>query len=241
MVAFNLSPAPLTLIDATASLAPVSGSRADAEYDAKLVARVKTGDDDAFAEIVSRHRAKLFAVAFARLRNHADAEEIAQDTLIRAHRALDRFRGESSLATWLHRIAVNLSLNRHWYFFRRRRHLTQSLDCPLGDDTRSTLADIMPSEEPGPARQTMNREYSEVVLDCITKLPPHQSAILRLRSIQERSYDEIARSLGINVGTVKSRIARARENLHVLIAKTCPEFAVESCGAQRMCDSRGQG
>src|ERR1700677_3557304 len=84
----------------------ISGQEAD--YDAKLVNRFNSGDEDAFVEIMARYRSKVSAIAFSHLRNHADAEEITQDTFIRAHRGLARFRGDSSLATWLHRIAFNL-------------------------------------------------------------------------------------------------------------------------------------
>src|SRR5277367_3297354 len=93
----------------------------EAAHDADLVRRFNAGDEDAFVEIVSRHRGKIVSIALSHLRNHADADEISQDTFIRAHRGLARFRGDSSLATWLHRIAFNLSQNRHKYHFRRRR------------------------------------------------------------------------------------------------------------------------
>src|ERR1051326_4826415 len=96
-------------------------SSAEASHDSTLVHRFKDGDESAFAEIVERYREKMFAVAFSTLRNRADAEEIAQDAFIRAHRGLANFRGDSALSTWLHRIALNLSRNRYWYYFRRRR------------------------------------------------------------------------------------------------------------------------
>jgi RNA polymerase sigma-70 factor (ECF subfamily) len=104
----------------------------EALYDADLVRRFNSGDESAFGEIMTRHKTRIFAAAIALLRNHADAEEITQDTFVRAHRGLARFRGDSSVATWLHRIAVNLARNRYWYFFRRRRHATLSLDAALG-------------------------------------------------------------------------------------------------------------
>src|SRR5512133_607976 len=101
--------------------ARAAASRQEADHDAELVRRFNAGDEAAFVEIMNRYREKIFSVALALLRNRADAEEIAQDTFIRAHRGLSRFRGDSSLATWLHRIAVNLARNRYWYFFRHRR------------------------------------------------------------------------------------------------------------------------
>src|SRR5438105_1019557 len=110
-------------------------ARSEAAIDGELIRRFNSGDEGAFAEIVARYREKILALAERFLRNHADAEEIAQDTFIRAHRGLATFRGDSSLATWLHRIAVNLARNRYWYFYRRRRHMTLSLDCPLNPES----------------------------------------------------------------------------------------------------------
>src|SRR5690606_6066136 len=83
--------------------ARAANSQQEAAYDAELVRRFNAGDESAFVEIMTRYREKIFSVALALLRNRADAEEIAQDTFIRAHRGLARFRGDSSLATWLHR------------------------------------------------------------------------------------------------------------------------------------------
>ena len=87
-------------------------SRTDAAHDAKLVRRFHAGDESAFLEIMTRHREKIFGLTLSLLRNRGDAEEITQDTFIRAHRGLANFRGDSSLATWLNRIAVNLARTR---------------------------------------------------------------------------------------------------------------------------------
>src|SRR5215212_9231649 len=148
MVAFNdgslVSAEPNSTAPASTD---VKQSELEARHDAMLVRRFQMGDEAAFTEIVDRHRAKTSAIAYARLGNHADAEEIAQDTFVRAHRALGAFRGESSLSTWLFRITANLSLNRYWYFFRRGRHVTQSLDRALRHDTTATLADVAASRE----------------------------------------------------------------------------------------------
>ena len=97
-----------------------AASRQEALYDAELVRRFRDGDESAFVEIMTRYRRKILSIALALIRNRADAEEIAQDTFVRAHRGLAGFRGDSSLATWLFRIAVNLSRNRYRYFCRRR-------------------------------------------------------------------------------------------------------------------------
>lgn len=200
----------------------------EAQHDAGLVIRHVSGDTDAFPEIVQRHRAKLFSVAYSMLKNRADAEEIAQDVFIRAHRALAKFRGDCSLATWLHRIALNLARNRHWYFFRRRRHATVSLDCPLRDDSAATFVDAVAAEEAGPARAETLREFAALITHCMAQLGAPAREILRLRNSLNRTYDEIAAELGISLGTVKSRIARARQQLRVLLAAACPEFGPDA-------------
>jgi RNA polymerase sigma-70 factor, ECF subfamily len=205
-----------------------AASKTEAALDAELVQRFNNGDDSAFIEIMNRYQRKIFTIVLGLLRNRADAEEITQDTFIRAHRGLGRFRGDSSLATWLHRIAVNLARNRYWYFFRRRRHSTLSLDCPLGEDTNATFTELVASEAPDPSREAATGEFSVLIATCMEKLDARHREILTLRNILNHSYDEIAQTLGINVGTVKSRIARARENLRTLLAEMCPEFAPES-------------
>ena len=214
---------------------PAAGAtlaRQDALHDEMLVRRFNAGDDKAYIEIVTRHRSKMYSVAFSLLRNHSDAEEIAQDTFIRAHRGLADFRGDSSLATWLYRITVNLARNRYWYFFRRRRHLTQSLDRPLGEGNSATFIDVVSSGAPSPARELALREFSALIAQCMAQLAPAYREILSQRNALNCSYDEIATALGINVGTVKSRIARARGSLRTLLARACPEFSPDALPAE---------
>ena len=203
-------------------------SRQEAIHDAELVRRFNSGDEGAFAEIVARHTARVISVGFATLGNHADAEEIAQDTFMRAHRALHAFRGDAALATWLHRIALNLSRNRYWYFFRRRRHATFSLDRPLGDDSAATLSDLVATPCADPARTAMVDEFSSHIAACMNRLGEPHRGILVMRNSLNRSYEEISRDLGISAGTVKSRIARARGMLRRLLSEASPELGPDS-------------
>jgi len=194
-------------------------SRANALHDAGLIRRFNTGDESAFAEIVTRHRESLCRTALSLLKNRADAEEMAQDALVRAYRGLALFRGESSLISWLQRIVRNLSLNRYWYFFRRHRHLTESFDCPLGSEGNLWLADLVPSDAASPVREATHREFALLVARCMGQLSSRHREILELRNVQQQSYRQIAGALGITKGTVKSRIARARASLfHLLLA-----------------------
>lgn len=218
-----------------------AASASDAAYDAELVRRFNGGDEAAFVEIMNRHREKIFLISRSLLRNHADAEEITQDTFIRAHRGLGRFRGDSSLATWLHRIAVNLSRNRYWYFFRRCRHSTLSLDCPLNEDSTATFTDLVAAEEGDPAQAAAVDEFAALIDTCMEKLPARHKEILTLRNVLHHSYEEIGAALGITVGTVKSRIARAREKTRAILVEMCPEFTAEAALAEWFEPARNSG
>jgi RNA polymerase sigma-70 factor (ECF subfamily) len=205
-----------------------SDSATEASYDAGLVTRFTQGDESAFVEIMNRYHTKIFGLAHNLLRNAADAEEIAQDTFLRAHRGLANFRGDSSLATWLYRIALNLSRNRYWYFFRRRRQDSISLERPLGDESDATFSDLIAADTHDPMQETVTQEFTDMIANCMEKLDARHREILTMRNILNLPYEEISRALHINVGTVKSRIARARENLRKLLAETAPEFGVDS-------------
>jgi RNA polymerase sigma-70 factor, ECF subfamily len=198
---------------------------AAAAYDSQLVHRMRHDDESAFAEIVGRYRDKMFSVAFSLLRDRHDGEEIVQDTFVRAHRGIARFRGDCSLVTWLHRITLNLARNRYWFFHRRARHSSFSLDRALGEYSSATLADSFSGDSPSPSREAEPTQFVEVVRTCMDKLLPFHRDILTMRSVLNQSYEEIARSLGIREGTVKSRIARARGCLLTLMAEACPDFA----------------
>jgi len=205
-----------------------AGSQQEAVYDAGLVQRFNDGDEAAFVEIMQRYRGKIYGLTLSMLRNSADAEEITQDTFIRAHRGLARFRGDSSLSTWLYRIALNLSRNRYWYFFRRRRQDSVSLERELSDDSTATFSDLIASDAHDPLQETVTAEFSDLISRCMDRLDAKHREILNMRNILNLSYEDIARTLSINVGTVKSRIARARENLRTLLSEMCPEFAPDA-------------
>ena len=147
------------------------------------------------------------------LRNHQDAEEVTQDAFIRAHRGLANFRGDAAFSTWLYQIATNLARNRYWYWWRRKRDRSVSLDAPVGEDNDMTLADVIPAEVDSPDEVTVNEEFVNRISKGMDKLSAGHREILVLRNVKNLSYEEISAILGISVGTVKSRIARARESL----------------------------
>jgi RNA polymerase sigma-70 factor (ECF subfamily) len=147
------------------------------------------------------------------LKNKQDAEEVTQDAFIRAHRGLENFRGDASFSTWLYQIATNLAHNRYWYWFRRKRDQSISFDQPLCEGSEVTIENMIPSNRENPAEATVTQEFVDRVSECMNELNPKHKEILVLRNVRNFSYEEIAKELEISVGTVKSRIARARESL----------------------------
>ena len=181
--------------------------------DRLLVDRFKGGDASAFDEMVSRYWDRIFSMVNQLLRNPQDAEEVTQDAFIRAHRGLANFRGDSAFSTWLYQIATNLARNRYWYWWRRKRDKSVSFDAPMGPDNDTTLAEMIPAEVETPDDITVSREFVARIGKGMERLGTKHREILVLRNIKNMSYEEIAQVLGISVGTVKSRIARARESL----------------------------
>ncbi|HXN36235.1 MAG TPA: sigma-70 family RNA polymerase sigma factor [Opitutaceae bacterium] len=175
--------------------------------------RFKNGDASAFDEMVSRYWGRIYSMVHQLLRNSEDAEEVTQDAFIRAHRGLVNFRGESAFSTWLFQIATNLARNRYWYWWRRKRDKSVSLDAPVSADNATTLAEIIPAEVETPDDITVTRELVSRIGSGMERLGAKHREILILRNVKNHSYEEIAAILGISVGTVKSRIARARESL----------------------------
>lgn len=181
--------------------------------DKALVDRYQAGDDAAFEQIVTRYWDRIFSRAYQLLQNREDAEEVTQDTFLRAQKGLENFRGDSSFSTWLYQIATNLSHNRYWYWWRRKRGLSFSIDQNLVEDGEMTLGDVLPSDGEHPGDAYLTQEFVEQVDSCMDFLSEKHREILILRNVKNLSYDEIAVKLELSVGTVKSRIARARESL----------------------------
>lgn len=196
-----------------------SGSTQAKDDDADLVRRFNAGDESAFVTIVENHYNRVLSLVRSSMNNNQDAEDIAQVTFIRAHRGLATFRGESGLSTWLSRIAMNLARNRYWYFFRRHRQDTISLNHP------HSISDIVSPEDSTPVHQAIRSEFADLAARCLDQLDAPQREILRMRYLLHYSYGEIAEKLQLNFGTVKSRVARAREKLRTLILASAPEFS----------------
>ncbi len=186
--------------------------------DDELVAEFKLGNQAAFDELVTRHAERLYRTAFALLDSHHDAEEVVQETFLRAYRALGGFRGDSSVSTWLQRIVTNLSHNKFQWNRRRGSEVNRSISGMVRNDGTGEFEDVtLPDEHLAPDRELNNREISENVRWAISQLPERLRAVVALRYLQNYSYEEIAQALECNIGSVKSRLSRSRELLVELL------------------------
>ncbi|MFF0368726.1 RNA polymerase sigma factor SigM [Micromonospora sp. NPDC005087] len=185
----------------------------DAATDLELLRAHASGDRDAFAELFHRHRDRLWAVALRTLGDREEAADALQDALLSAHRAAARFRGDSAVTTWLHRIVVNACLDR---IRRRQAHPT----VPLPDGNRAGDGSGTPGVEP--AAPAQDHDTALVVREALAALPVEQRAALVLVDLQGYPVAEVARILGVAEGTVKSRCARGRTRLAVLLGHLRP-------------------
>lgn len=180
-----------------------------ADREAVLVRRCADGDDDACAALVSEHQRMVFQLALHLLGDVEEARDLSQDVFLQVFRTIDRFRCQSSLRTWIYRIIVNQARNRQRWWRRRHRADQVSLDAHLEQHGDSALADV----KAGPERVLGQKDTAFRVWQALDALPFDQRTAVVLREIDGLSYEEIAFSLGVAVGTVKSRLTRGREAL----------------------------
>jgi len=178
----------------------------------RLVARLKARDLNAFEELVALFERPVYSICFRLLGDAEEARDAAQETFIRIYSNLGGFREASGLKTWIYRIAINQAINQQRWWRRRHRDQTVSLELSRGDSD-ATLDQFMPSRGASPEQQAISHERHGRIMTALGEVRPEYRVALVLREIEEMSYDEIAETLSISVGTVKSRIARGREEL----------------------------
>jgi RNA polymerase sigma-70 factor, ECF subfamily len=176
----------------------------DREDDREAILACQRGDRGAFDRLVERHQRDVYRLCFRYVNNHEDAADLAQDSFVKAYKAIGRFRGDSAFSTWLYRIAVNTCLN-----FRAARKMAQ-------EELSESLAD------PGkPVVQRMQeRELSQQVREAVTRLPEKQRATLILKIYHDLTHEEVAGILGSSVGTVKANLFHAVGNLRKMLGTT---------------------
>lgn len=179
----------------------------DREADQALVERVQSGDQQAFGLLVSKYQRKLLRLISRLVRDPAEAEDVAQEAFIKAYRALPNFRGESAFYTWLYRIGVNTAKN--WLVANGRRAPTSTeLD---SEEAESYAEGELLRDADTPERLLMSRQIADTVNAAVEKLPEDLRTAITMREIDGMSYEEIAEAMDCPIGTVRSRIFRARE------------------------------
>jgi RNA polymerase sigma-70 factor, ECF subfamily len=178
--------------------------------EATLVQRCASKDELACAELVGEHQRMVVQLAVNLLDDREEALDVSQEVFLRVFRTIHRFRGQSSLRTWIYRIAVNQARNRHRFWRRRRRADQVSLD-----DHVSAHGELVSTRQVTPERELAQKELGARLQQALNNLPFDQRTAIVLREIDGLSYDEIAFSLGVAIGTVKSRLTRARQALRL--------------------------
>jgi RNA polymerase sigma-70 factor (ECF subfamily) len=181
----------------------VSDSISDAEY----VRRIQRGETESFEILVRRHEKAIFNLVYRMLGDYDDAAETAQEVFLSAYRAIGQFRGDANFSTWLYRIALNHATTR-----RKSTNTRQHRLVPL--DGTELVSDV----ELGPAESLEKKEVRERVQRALNELEPEDAMIILLRDLQDIAYEDVARVLNIPVGTVKSRLHRARQALKARLA-----------------------
>jgi RNA polymerase sigma-70 factor (ECF subfamily) len=179
----------------------------DSMTDTELVARVQQGDKSAFDLLVLKYQHRIVKLVGRYVREPADALDITQDAFIKAYRALPNFRGESAFYTWLYRIAINTAKN-HLVAAARR---PSDVDLGSNEDGEQFEIEDMQSTLETPERLLLTEEIRQTVIDAIGKLPDDLRTAIVLREVDGLSYEEIATVMDCPIGTVRSRIFRARE------------------------------
>jgi RNA polymerase sigma-70 factor (ECF subfamily) len=171
--------------------------------DAAAVARVRSGDKDTFRLLVERHSQTIFRVAFRIMENEQDAEEVVQETFLRAYRALDRFESRSNFGTWIYRIALNRCYD--LLAQRKSRPITQPQEDP---DAQAAIEQI-PTKNPTPERSLMSQEIDTRVRSAMEHLTAGERTAFVLRHFEGRSIEEIARVLNVREGAARNSVHRA--------------------------------
>lgn len=187
-----------------------SSVRSPAEIE--FIERLRSGEAAAFDLLVNRFSADIYALLFRLTENAEEAGDLTQDTFLNALRSIKKFRGDSELKTWLFRIAINESRNRFRWWKRRRREKTVSLDAAIGDSDVS-LHETLSAASEDPEAAALRRERERALKAALSDLPEIFREAIVLCDIEGLTYEEVGSALNINIGTVKSRIARGREEL----------------------------
>lgn len=192
--------------------APAAAMELRAPAETEFIERLIRGEAAAFEELVAERSGEIYGLLFRLTENSEEARDLTQETFLRAFQSIGRFRGEADLRTWIYRIAINQARNRWRWWRRRHKDSTVSLDATQGQSNQTVIATLAESSD-NPEQQTLAHERESALRSALQQVGRAYRETVVLRDIEGFTYEEIATTLGINVGTVKSRLARGRQEL----------------------------
>lgn len=181
-------------------------------YDEELVVRLQRGDEWAFQLLVRRFRQKIFSIAFGITLDAEESQDIVQEVFLQVYQRIGNFRGDASLSTWLHRIAVNRSLNWKRRWARRFKWMHVSADSVDIDLEKASESDL-----PSPESRMAGAQTRQQIENALKMLPDQARTVFVLRELEGLSYEAIADATGIKLGTVRSRLFHARKRLREIL------------------------
>lgn len=209
--------------------------------EAQFVARLVARDESAFNELVVTYQRRVFALVFRMLGRRDEAEDLAQEVFVQVFKAIDQFRGDSKLSTWIYRIAVNLCKNRTKYLSRRHANDQDDVDAMADRLPFSAAKGVSVGGISRPDELVEGMQLEVVVKRAIAQIEPEFREVLILRDVEDMSYEEIAEVTGLADGTVKSRIHRARAQLRAIVEKAMGEKVRSSQGDKPAVEKKRSG
>jgi len=195
-------------------VAPAAVADVRPQAETQFIEKLKRGDAAAFETLVNERSGEIFGLLYRLTENVEEARDLTQETFLRAFQSIGHFRGESDLRTWIYRIAINQARNRWRWWRRRRREATVSLDAPeIGGGRLGLVATLKANTIRDPEQDTLLSEREQALKKALSTLKRIYREAVILRDIEGFAYEEIAATLDISIGTVKSRLARGRQEL----------------------------
>ena len=194
-------------------VAPAAVADVRHQAEVQFIERLKRGDAAAFETLVNERSGEIYGLLYRLTENAEEARDLTQETFLRAFQSIMHFRGESDLRTWIYRIAINQARNRWRWWRRRRRDATVSIDAPEFGGRLGLIATLKSEQPRDPEQDTLANERERALRKALSSLRRVYREAVVLRDIEGFAYEEIATTLEISVGTVKSRLARGRQEL----------------------------
>ena len=194
-------------------VAPATPIESRPSFEALFIERLRRGDSAAFETLVTERSGEIYGLLYRLTENREEARDLTQETFLRAFQSISTFRGDSDLRTWIYRIAINQARNRWRWWRRRRRDSTFSLDSTTDEGRLLLIGTLKAENTPDPEQDTLAHERERVLRKALSGLRRVYRETVILRDIEGFAYEEIAVALDISVGTVKSRLARGRQEL----------------------------